>query len=510
MRQLLLGIDIGTYESKGVLTTPNGEVVAQASLPHELVLPKVGWVEHDAEQTWWGDFCKLSLQLIEKADVKNGEIKAVGISAIGPDVLPIDENLKPLRMGILYGVDTRAYKEIDELNEKYGESNIYERTANCLSAQSVGPKILWIKKNEPDVHKKARWFVHASTFIVARLTGKVVIDHLSAGCSVPLYNPEKKCWSDEFSSDYISIEQLPEIIWSGEVAGYVTDEASKLTGLTPGTPVAVGTIDAAAEALSVGVTKPGEMMMMYGSTIFMIQVTDNESARDKRLWASPYLFKNTWCLLAGMSTSGSLTRWFRDNFSKELIELEELGKVSAYSILVEEAEKISPGSDGLVVLPYFSGERTPIMDPMAKGVFFGLNLMHTRGHLFRAVLEGMAYGVRQHVELFSKIGAKPKVIKSVGGGTKNQVWLQATSDISGVPQEVAPFTFGASYGDALLAGIAIGLVPGPESIREWQGSSKIISANSALSDVYEPLFQIYSSLYDTTKSFMHELHQLGD
>ena len=132
MRQLLLGIDIGTYESKGVLTTPNGEVVAQASLPHELVLPKVGWVEHDAEQTWWGDFCKLSLQLIEKADVKNGEIKAVGISAIGPDVLPIDENLKPLRMGILYGVDTRAYKEIDELNEKYGESNIYERTANCL------------------------------------------------------------------------------------------------------------------------------------------------------------------------------------------------------------------------------------------------------------------------------------------------------------------------------------------------------------------------------------------
>lgn len=510
MRQLLLGIDIGTYESKGVLTTPEGDVVAQYSLPHNLVLPKVGWVEHDAEKTWWGDFCELSLQLIQKANVKNGEIRAVGISAIGPDVLPIDENLNPLRMGILYGVDTRAYKEIDEMNQKYGEENIFNRTANCLSSQSVGPKILWIKKNEPEVHAETRWFVHASTYIVAKLTGRVVIDHLSAGCSVPLYNPSQKCWSEEFCSDYISLNQLPEIVWSGEVAGHVTDEASKLTGLTSGTPVAVGTIDAAAEALSVGVTKPGEMMMMYGSTIFMIQVTDNESARDKRLWASPYLFKNTWCLLAGMSTSGSLTRWFRDNFSKELIELEKISGISAYSKLVEEAADVAPGSDGLVILPYFSGERTPIMDPQAKGVFFGLNLMHTRGHLFRAVLEGMAFGVRQHVELFSSIGAKPKVIKSVGGGTKNQVWLQATSDISGVPQEVAPFTFGASYGDALLAGIAVGLVNDPESIREWQGASKVISANSNLLEVYEPLFRIYCSLYDTTKSYMHELHKLEE
>lgn len=507
-QSLLLGIDIGTYESKGVLTTLDGKVVSHTSVPHDLILPRAGWVEHDAEKTWWGDFCLISNKLIKASQITGDQIKAVGVSAIGPDVLPIDRELRPLRNGILYGVDTRAYQEIDELNSKYGENLIYENTSNCLSSQSVGPKILWIKKNEPEIFRKTRWFVHASTFIVAKLTGEVVTDHLSAGCSVPLYDPRTFNWSDKFSSEYVTIDQLPKIRWSSEIAGYVTKSAGELSGLMPGTPVAVGTIDAAAEALSVGVTIPGDMMMMYGSTIFMIQVTDNNLARDKRLWASPYLFQNTWCLLAGMSTSGSLTRWFRDNFAKDLIALEKNGSESAYAQLVKEASTVSPGSEGLIVLPYFSGERTPIMDPKAKGMFFGMNLTHTRAHLFRAILEGMAYGVKQHVELFTSIGAKPKVIKSVGGGTKNDIWLQAISDVSGIPQELAPFTFGASYGDAFLAGISIGLVKDPETIKEWQGKSKIIKANPKLEDIYAPMYKIYSSLYEDTKKYMHKLHEL--
>ena len=507
-REILLGIDIGTYESKGVLTTVQGEVIAQAAIPHKLLFPRAGWAEHDPELTWWGDFCNLTKQLLATPGVSPIDIKGVGVSAIGPDVLPIDENFNPLRMGILYGVDTRAVNEIDELNAQFGEETIFNATANCLSSQATGPKILWIKKNEPEVYRKARWFVDATTFIVARLTSRVVIDHFSAGCMVPMYDPWTNKWSDKYCKDYVDINQLPEILWSHELAGHVTEKASEQTGLAVGTPVSVGTIDAGAEALSVGVTKPGEMMMMYGSTIFMIQVTDNDQAREKRLWAGPYLFPKTWCLLAGMATSGSLTRWFRDNFAKDLVVKEEAGGAQAYSELVIEAKATPPGAEGVVVLPYFSGERTPVMDPRAKGMIFGLSLTHTRGHLFRAVLEGMGHGVKQHVDLFTAIGARPHTIKSVGGGTKNEVWLQAVSDISGVPQEVAPLTFGASYGDALLAGVAVGLVSSPEEIRAWQGAPRTVTPNPALEKVYAPLSEVYSQLYDATKNQMHKLHEL--
>lgn len=507
-QDLLLGIDIGTYESKGVLTTITGEVIAQVAVPHQLLFPRAGWAEHDPELTWWGDFCTITKQLLSTPGVVAADIKGVGISAIGPDVLPIDENFNPLRMGILYGVDTRAVKEIDELNAKFGEDEIFNATANCLSSQSTGPKILWIKNNEPEVYKRARWFVDATTFIVARLTSRVVIDHFSAGCMVPMYDPWKNKWSDRFCKDFVNLEQLPEILWSHELAGRVTSKASELTGLAEGTPVSVGTIDAGAEALSVGVTKPGEMMMMYGSTIFMIQVTDNDQAREKRLWAGPYLFPGTWCLLAGMATSGSLTRWFRDQFAPDLVAAEKSGGASAYAELVKEAAETKPGAEGVIVLPYFSGERTPVMDPRAKGMIFGLSLTHTRGHIFRAILEGMGHGVKQHVDLFTSIGARPKTIKSVGGGTKNSIWLQAISDISGVPQEVAPLTFGASYGDALLAGVAVGLVSSPEEIRTWQGKARIISPDEKLTETYRPLSEIYTSLYDATKNQMHKLHEL--
>jgi len=508
-RDLLLGIDIGTYESKGVLTTTSGEVVAQAAIPHQLLFPRAGWAEHDPEATWWGDFCNLSKRLLATEGVSPSDIKGVGVSAIGPDVLPIDEDFNPLRMGILYGVDTRAVAEIDELNAKYGEDEIFNATANALSSQATGPKILWIKKNEPEVYKKARWFVDATTFIVARLTSRVVIDHFSAGCMVPMYDPFKREWSDKYCKEYVDLEQLPDILYSHELAGTVTAKASEQTGLAVGTPVSVGTIDAGAEALSVGVTQPGEMMMMYGSTIFMIQVTDNDQAREKRLWAGPYLFPNTWCLLAGMATSGSLTRWLRDRFAEDLIAAEQAGGSPAYSELVKEAKATPPGAEGVIVLPYFSGERTPVMDPRAKGLIFGMSLTHTRGHLFRATLEGMGHGVKQHVDLFTDIGARPKTIKSVGGGTKNEVWLQAVSDISGVPQEVAPLTFGASYGDALLAGVAVGLVSSPEEIRVWQGAPRTVTPDPKLADLYRPLSETYSRLYEATRDHMHKLHELG-
>ncbi|MFM1953611.1 MAG: hypothetical protein RL187_820 [Actinomycetota bacterium] len=506
---LLMGIDVGTYETKGVLVTPEGKVVATEVKPHKMIFPRAGWAEHDPEGTWWGDVRDVSQALLKTEGISADQVKGVGISAIGPDVLPIDENFQPLRNGILYGVDTRAVDEIAEMNERFGENYIFNACGNALSSQATGPKILWIKKNEPEIYKKARWFVDATTFIVARLTGRVVVDHFSAGSHHPMYDPWKRDWNDELNDGIVERERLPELAWSHEIAGSVNEWASKETGLNVGTPVSVGTIDAGAEAFSVGVTQPGEMMMMYGSTIFMIQVTDNDQARDKRLWVAPYLFPGTWCLLAGMATSGALTRWFRDSFAADLVAAEQAGGEPAYGVLTREAGESAPGSQGVIVLPYFSGERTPINDPKAKGVIFGLSLTHTRGDLFRATLEGMGHGIKQHVDMFTDMGAPPHTIQAVGGGTKNSVWLQSVSDISGVPQKVAPVTVGASYGDALLAAIATGIASGPEAIRQWQGEGTVVTPNPAMAATYAPLHEVYTSLYQATKEQMHTLHELG-
>lgn len=506
---LLMGIDVGTYETKGVLVTPQGEVVATEVKAHKMIFPRAGWAEHDPEDTWWGDVRDVSRALLAHDGVSPDLVKGLGISAIGPDVLPIDENFQPLRNGILYGVDTRAVEEIEEMNARFGEDYIFNACGNALSSQATGPKILWIKKNEPEVYAKARWFVDATTFIVARLTGRVVVDHFSAGSHHPTYDPWKREWNEELIDGMVERERLPDLAWSHELAGQVTTWAASETGLNEGTPVSVGTIDAGAESLSVGVTQPGEMMLMYGSTIFMIQVTDNDQARDKRLWVAPYLFPGTWCLLAGMATSGALTRWFRDNFARELVHGEEAGGEPAYGVLTREAAEAAPGAGGVIVLPYFSGERTPINDPRAKGVIFGLSLTHSRGDLFRATLEGMGHGIRQHVEMFQDMGAPPHTIQAVGGGTKNAVWLQSVSDISGVPQKVAPVTVGASYGDAFLAGVATGLVDGQEAIREWQGKGTEVVPNPDLAPTYEPLHDVYAGLYQATKEHMHSLHERG-
>ena len=507
--ELLMGIDVGTYETKGVLVTPQGEVVATEVRPHVVIFPRAGWAEHDAESTWWGDVAHVSKALLATEGVSADHVKGVGISAIGPDVLPMDENFQPLRNGILYGVDTRAVEEIAEMNARFGEEHIFNSCGNALSSQATGPKIMWIKKNEPEIYRKARWFVDATTFIVARLTGRVVVDHFSAGSHHPMYDPWNHEWREEFLEGVVESSRLPELAWSHEVAGGVTEWAAEQTGLAVGTPVSIGTIDAGAEALSVGVTEPGEMMLMYGSTIFIIQVTDNDQARDERLWVAPYLFPGTWCLLAGMATSGALTRWFRDNFASDLVASELAGGEAAYSVLTREAAESKAGSGGVIVLPYFSGERTPVNDPKAKGVIFGLSLTHSRGDLFRATLEGLGHGIKQHVDLFTDIGAPPHTIQAVGGGTKNPIWLQCVSDISGVPQKVAPLTVGASYGDALLAGIATGLVSGPEAIREWQGPGTVVTPNPAMAETYLPLHGVYSDLYHATKEHMHTLHNLG-
>lgn len=493
--KLYLGIDVGTYESKGVLTNINGEIVAQSAKKHQLAIPQVGYAEHNPISDWWNDFIFITKELIKNSKCNPSDIKAVTASAIGPCMLPVDMNGNPLMNAVLYGVDTRAAEEISELNNLYGEKSILEFSGNPLTSQSVVPKILWLKKNKPEVFNKTHKILNSTSFINYKLTGKYFLDHFSAVNLSPLYDIKKNSWSSEISKDLISLDLLPDLVWTDKVIGEVSIEASKETGLAIGTPVTAGTIDAASEALSVGVIDSEDMMMMYGSTMFFIIIT-KKPIHDSRMWYAPWLFRGFHTSLGGLATSGTLTHWFKNEFAKEI------QGDNAFEILVKEAQKSPIGSNGIIFLPYFSGERTPLHDTHAKGTFFGLNLSHKRSDLYRSIFEGIAYGTKHVFDTIKDINIYPKNLYSVGGGTKNKLWSQTTSDIINQNQILRKITFGASYGDAFLSALSIGDV-NLKDINNWNKIDTTIKPHS--NEIYEKGYKNFRKLYEQTKLLMKEM-----
>lgn len=489
-----LGVDIGTFESKGVLVEDGGRIVAQAARPHEMIVPRPGWAEHRAEEDWWGDFVFITRKLIADSGVDASEIRAVATSAIGPCMLPVDRDGAPLINGVLYGVDTRAAREIEDLNAEIGADAILERCGNALTSQSVGPKILWFKRNHPELWAKTAKILNSTSYMTYRLTGTYAIDHYTAANFSPIYDIARQDWCFDLC-DFCPPELLPKLMWSTEIAGHVTEAAALETGLAPGTPVTCGTIDAAAEAVSVGVRQPGDMMMMYGSTIFIILLSDKPLS-DARLWHAPWLFPGEHAAMAGLATSGTLTHWFRDRFAREL------SRDEAFGVLAKEAEASPPGAKGLICLPYFSGERTPIHDTNAKGTFFGLDLTHDRGDMYRAVLEGIASATRHIADTYAEAGQRPARVLAVGGGTRNRPWLKATSDLSDLDQIVCSVTTGASYGDAFLAALAVGQAQ-PDDMATWNPVGEIVKAENHAA--YARQYPLFLRLYEQTKDIMAEL-----
>lgn len=495
MTTYTLGVDIGTFESKGVLVDETGTIIAQAARPHQMIVPQAGWAEHRPDEDWWGDFVHITKALLAESGVDPTAVKAVATSAIGPCMLPVDADGAPLMNGVLYGVDTRAAKEIDDLNAQLGDEAILAHSGNALTSQAVGPKILWFKRNHPELWAKTHKILTATSYLTFKLTGRFLIDHYTAPNSAPLYDIKAQTWSDALGSDICSLDMMPELMWSTEIAGTVTAQAAEETGLAEGTPVTCGTIDAAAEAVSVGTLNAGDMMMMYGSTIFIITVTESQLS-DPRLWHAPWLFEGEYAAMAGLATSGTLTHWFRDHFAKEL------SKEEAFPVLAAEASNSPPGAKGLLCLPYFSGERTPIHDPMAKGAFFGLDLTHSRGDLYRAVIEGIAMGTRHVTDTYADAGQVPRRLLAVGGGTKNELWLQATSDLTGLDQIVCSVTTGASYGNAFLARLALGEVA-KDDLPRWNPAARTVKAGRHAA--YEAQYPLFKALYEQTKDIAHQL-----
>lgn len=491
----ILGIDIGTFESKGVLADASGAVVATAMRPHTMLVPQPGWAEHRPEEDWWGDLVAITRELLAVSGVDPRAIAAVATSAIGPCMLPVDAGGVPLMNAVLYGVDTRAAAQIASLNARIGEDLILAACGNALTSQSVGPKILWLKETHPERYARTAKVLTSTSYLTWRLTGEHVIDHYTAASFSPLYDVERLDWTADLAPDILPLDRLPRLAWSMDIAGRVTAAAAAETGLAEGTPVTVGTVDAAAEAVSVGVGSPGELMLMYGSTIFVIEVTDR-AIRDPRLWYAPWLTPGRHASMAGLATSGSLLRWFRD----------ELARDAGWDTLVAEAAASPPGARGLLVLPHFSGERTPIHDTTAKGVLFGFDLTHTRGDLFRALLEGIAAGTAHVLETYREVGAGPTTTYAVGGGTKNAVWLQATSDLGGVTQVIRQKTIGASYGDAFLAAVAVGVAQ-PADIDTWNPIVRTVTPQRVAA--YDRQYPLWKALYAGTKDISRALSEGG-
>lgn len=497
MSNLLLGIDVGTYSSKGVLVELDGTVVKTAVVEHEMSIPHPGWAEQDADVIWWGDVVKICRQLLNGDPYRGADVSAVAVSAIGPCMLPLDSRDRPLRPGLLYGVDARASRQIESLNQQWGEQVIYDFSGMSLTSQAVGPKILWLKENEPNLWRQTAHITTASSYLLLRLTGEKVMDRHTASHYMPLMDLKHVEWSDRLSDGLVGADSLPRLGWSDELAGHVNAAGAEETGLAIGTPVAIGAVDALSEAISVGVVQTGDLMIMYGSTAFFILVEDAPRP-DPRLWTVAGAFEGQYNLAAGMATTGSLTRWFRDELARDLPE------ETAYAALFAQAESIPPGANGLLLLPYFSGERTPINDTQARGVFAGLTLAHRREHLYRAVLESVAYGIRHNIETFRTIGADVKRIVAVGGGTKSRAWLQIVSDVSGIAQEVPQMTIGASYGDAFLAGIASSQLKRGD-LAQWVKPGDMIRPNPGRKALYDSLYADYRLLYDQTKDIIHRL-----
>jgi xylulokinase len=505
-----MGVDIGTYSSKGVIVDGGGGVIASHAVPHELSLPRPGYFEHDAEAVWWHDFVAIVRSLLRQTGLDPRRIGGIGASGIGSCVLPIDENGAPLRPAILYGIDTRASAEIAYLEQALGREAIFRRGAMHLSSQASGPKVLWIRNHEPQVFEQARWFLTSQAYLVYKLTGQASIDVYTAGGYIPLYDVYRRAWVPEAAALITPLERLPRACWSAEVVGQVTPEAARATGLAPGTPVVAGTTDAAAEALSAGVAHFGDLMLMFGSSLFFILKTA-QLLPTERFWSSNFLEEGTYAFTGGMSTAGSLTTWFRDQLAPSEVERERAGGENAYAALARAAAASPPGARGLIALPYFEGERTPLQDPQAKGLWFGLSLKHSRADLYRSLLEGVAFGIRHNLSAMAEEGVAPASrILAVGGGAQSQTWMQIVADVCNLELALPDQAHGACYGDAFLAAAGAGGVASLGEIGRWVQTRAVVRPDGENHRRYEAYYRLYRELYSATEPLMHRLAEHVD
>jgi xylulokinase len=474
---LVAGVDVGTRSTKGVLVDPSdGTVVAEAAVAHDVTFSAGGRAEHDAERIWWGGARDVLARLSDA-----GRIDAVGLSSCGPCIVPVDAAGDPLRAGILYGVDTRATAEAAELDVPFG-------------SQSAWAKILWVERNEPATVAATDGWLTANGFAAARLTGERAIDHHQAAYFAPAYADGG--WTDTARS-------LPALLWSGDRVGVVSQEAAAATGLAAGIPVVIGSSDGATDPVGAGVGLGSTALVRYGSTLGITIIVDESTAGVDGLWRTPGNRPDEVMLVGGLSTGGSITTWMREQFARELPQADADEIRSAHAALVAEASASPAGSRGVLTLPYFAGERTPFVDPGARGVIAGIGLTTTRGDLYRSALEGTAYGLRHLLETATAGGVRIDRLRAVGGGVAGDLWVQIASDVTGLPQDIVEPHLGAPYGAARLAAEAIGAVSADAPA--WATVARTIEPRTEYRALHDDRYAAMRRLYRVTRPVIEEL-----
>lgn len=474
----LVGVDIGTSSTKGVLVDESGQVIASHTVPHGVVRPDPAWAEQDADQVWWGGFVETARALMSQAPA-GSKVAGIGVSGTCPTLVPVGRDGKPLRRGILYSIDRRALAEIDELVSDAGEREIVERSGNVLSTQCIAPKLLWLKRHEPEVYANTQWVLGTTGYVVWRLTGEACWDHFCAGDGGYGYHITDCSWDiDALHRMGIDPSILPPLKWATEVVGVVSREAARETGLPEGTPVIAGTGDAAAEMVGTGAIDEGSLALLYGSTLATMSPVPRAWIRPGFI-LTPGLMPGSYLVSSVLGTGSALIEWIRGTLAWG-------GAMPDYSILEREAIRVPAGSDGMVFIPYLTGQRSPEVRPNMSGAILGLNPGHSLGHVYRAALEGVAFALRSCLAEMSNAGLLGEYeIRAAGGGSRSELWTQIVTDVCRRPQRITSGSVRAPVGSAFLAGLGVGIVDARDLRERWVSFRETVRVCEPRADEYD-------------------------
>ena len=504
-RNLVIGVDVGTTGAKAVLTTEAGQILAEYSSEYDVLTPRPLWAEQWPE-VWLDGLAGAIRGLLERAAIDTSEVRAMTVSSLyGGSGIPVDANMEPLRPCLIW-MDRRAREETDWVKREIPLEELVRVTGNGVDSYYGFTKILWIKRHEPDVWKRIRYLLPPNAYLIYRLTGELAVDHSSAGNIGGVYDMAARTWSQTMTDALgIPMAMLPErLVASADVVGELDAAGAALTGLPVGLPVCAGGVDAAVATLSASVFEPGQHVAMMGTSMcwgFIHQ----QAPREAGLVSMPYVLDPATITytFGGAATAGAVVKWFRDQLAgvEQAVERWTRGgaDLNAYAQLDTSAAALPAGSDGLLMLPYLMGERSPIWDVDARGTIVGLTLYHTRAHLYRAFLEGVAYALRHNMDAGRKAGYPLNdELLLVGGTAKSHLWTQIIADVTGYPVLAADSGGEAALGDAMLGAVGVGLAD-EQAIKGWVEAAALyrrFEPDPAATATYSRMYEHYLGLYD--------------
>ncbi len=498
MGKYLIGIDIGTSSVKSIIcNSQNYQVISSYSIEHNLFSPFPGWAEESPEE-WWQNTIKTLICCIQKSGVDPKSIAAIGTTGMVPAFVQLDKNGNPIRNSIQQN-DARTYKEIEIIKKRIDEESFFNITGCSLNQQMIAPKILWMLNNEPEKFKEVCVVLGSYDYINYKLTGKFSLESnwaLESG----LFDIVSHNWSEKILK-IIGIKEnlFPNVNNPTNIIGGLKKEVAEKIGLKPKIPVIAGVADHISSAFISGIKDPGDMLIKLGSAGDIIFSADH-LVKDKRLLIDYHLIPGHYYLNGCMATSGSLIKWFKQQF----IESKEFD----YAKMDKEADRIISGSNGIVILPYFIGEKTPIFNPIAKGVIFGLTTFHTKFHIYRAILESIGYAFLHHIDVFKEIGFEPKKITASGAGASSLIWVQIISNIIGYEINLLEQNLSSSLGASFIAGIASNCYRDLNDANNFVNIYKTIKPDLEENIKYRGFYKIYRNLYKDLKEEFQELNSV--